>query len=134
MQKSALGTFRTMSAHFSQPDATDRSAPEVNPFFRAAMATPTERSAPTAPNTPDGSAAPDADEAALAKAAMWPWEMMNDLNAKMQAQIAEAAQQSTAAKPSPKSTSKSNATRAKTPATKKPASKATASTRAKNPR
>ena len=130
MQKSALGTFRTMSAHFTQPEASGRTSADINPFFRATM-TSSDSPAQPVPDSPDVTTPSDADEAALAKAAMWPWEMMNDLNAKMQAQLAEAAQQSTAAKPARKAATKSTAKPTKNPAAKKAVRKATAGTRTK---
>lgn len=96
MQKSALGTFRSMSAHFSHaasgeadPSTATSSAPSGNPFFQAAgfsQAPPSHPEPTAAPEAAPG----EADEAALAKAAMWPWEMMNELNATMQAQLADA--------------------------------------------
>ena len=90
MQKSALGTFRSMGEHFNQaagqPAEAPAATPPLNPFFQA-MHTRTPEPPPADPvpktETP-------ADEAALAKAAMWPWEMMSELNATMQAQLADA--------------------------------------------
>ena len=130
MQKSALGTFRTMSAHFTQPDAADSSTADMNPFFRGTT-TSSDSPAQAAPEPPEVATSSEADEAALAKAAMWPWEMMNDLNAKMQAQLAEAAQKSPTRKPARKTATKSGSGRAKRPAAKKPAGKASTGARAK---
>ena len=109
MQKSALGTFRSMSEHFTQ--GTGKAAEEpaqaasLNPFFQAMNAGAAEAQPE---HLPPQAEAP-ADEAALAKAAMWPWEMMNELNATMQAQLADA-----------------NRKQARKPAAKKTAGKAAA--------
>ena len=123
MQKSALGTFRSMSAHFSHaasgdvdPSTAHSSAPAGNPFFQAAGFSPAPQSAPEPTEAPQA-ASGEADEAALAKAAMWPWEMMNELNATMQAQMADANRQKSRAK----SVAKKSA--AKKPAAKRPAAK-----------
>ena len=123
MQKSALGTFRSMSEHFTQ--AVGKSSEEspqtepLNPFFQAMNAVATEP--PAEAPTPEAEA--PADEAALAKAAMWPWEMMNELNATMQAQLADANRQQTR---------KSATQKAKgAPATKKPSAKRKAPTKEK---
>lgn len=107
MQKSALGTFRNMSEHFGQasgqtPQEPPHATASANPFFHA-------MNAASAPQ--EAEAVPPADEAALAKAAMWPWEMMNELNATVQAQLADANRQQ-ARKPA-----------AKKAAAKKPAAK-----------
>ena len=93
MQKSALGTFRSMSEHFTQgagkvSDEPTHASP-LNPFFQAMNVGATE----PAPESAAPQADPPADDAALAKAAMWPWEMMNELNATMQAQLADANRQ-----------------------------------------
>ena len=108
MQRSALGTFRSMSDHFTKATNGEEAAPQTtpaNPFFNAAGAseTPAESAA---------NAVPSADEAALAKAAMWPWEMMNELNATMQAQLADTNRKQ-ARKPAAKKTA------AKKPTTKR---------------
>ena len=97
MQKSALGAFRSMSDHFGQAGTAtveEPSAP-VNPFFQAmnfgaSASKPDPTPAPVAEPPPQAQNEASADEAALAKAAMWPWEMMNELNATMQAQLADA--------------------------------------------
>lgn len=108
MQRSALGTFRSMSEHFSKAatgeDATPQQAAPTNPFFSASGAD----TASVTPETTSGEAT--ADQAALAKAAMWPWEMMNELNATVQAQLADADRKKARTKP----------------ATKRPSGKATA--------
>ena len=123
MQKSALGTFRSMSAHFSHaasgegdPSTGTSSAPSGNPFFQAAGFSPASPSAPEPTAAPEA-AAGEADEAALAKAAMWPWEMMNELNATMQAQMADANRQKSRAKGAVKKSA------AKKPSAKRPAAK-----------
>lgn len=123
MQKSALGTFRSMSAHFSHaasgdgdPSTAPSSAPAGNPFFQAAGFNPAPPSAPEPTAAPEG-ASGEHDEAALAKAAMWPWEMMNELNATMQAQMADANRQKTRAKEAAKKSA------AKKPSAKRPAAK-----------
>ncbi len=101
MQKSALGTFRSMSEHFTHASGTQEAAPEANPFAAAnpffqmpgaafQSASPAAEAAPPAAEEPAIDQPTPADEAALAKAAMWPWEMMNELNATMQAQLADA--------------------------------------------
>ena len=124
MQKSALGTFRSMSESFTHPEAAATAAqPAENPFsafFKMAQAaTPEPQAAPEPEPTPEApSEAPD--EAALGKAAMWPWEMMNELNAKMQAQLADSNQKPTAAK---KSAGSATAAARKAATTKKPAAK-----------
>ena len=120
MQKSALGTFRSMSDHFSQAatkqaDEPAQASPK-NPFFQAMNA------AAPPPEPPAAQAEPPADEAALAKAAMWPWEMMHELNATVQAQLADANR---------KTTSKKTRAPAAKKAAKKPAARKTAS-KAKN--
>ena len=102
MQKSALGTFRSMSEHFTKaasgtPD--DLSTPAAgmsmaNPFFSmgsAAQPAETQEKQPEPAGTPN-------DDATLTKAAMWPWEMMSELNAKMQEQLAETAKKPAAKK------------------------------------
>ena len=128
MQKSALGTFRTMSAHFTAPETNaPRSETGFNPFFQAAQASP---ASPPESAPGDATAAASTDEAALAKAAMWPWEMMNDINTKMQEQLAEAAKSATA-KAVGKTTAKAKAGAAKKAAAKKPAGKAATKSRAR---
>ena len=108
MQKSALGTFRSMSEHFTRAgsgeDVSPQSTPE-SPFFSATAADTASVVHEPAP----GEAT--ADEAALTKAAMWPWEMMNELNATVQAQLADANRQ------------QARKTAAKKPASKAPAKK-----------
>ena len=79
-------------------------------------------SAPEAPAT----AAPT-DEAGLTKSAMWPWEMMNELNAKMQAQLADSSQKAPAQK---KAAGSATAAARKAPAAKKPAARRAAKKRA----
>jgi hypothetical protein len=111
MQKSALGTFRSMSEHFGQaggqtPQEAPQTTASANPFFQA-------MNAASAPPEPEAEPAAPADEAGLAKAAMWPWEMMNELNATVQAQLADANRQQ-ARKPAPKKAA------AKKPAAKRP--------------
>ena len=114
MQKSALGTFRSMSEHFGQTtgqatgqtdEPNSQANASTNPFFQAMN--------PGAASEPGAEAAAEApaDEAALAKAAMWPWEMMNELNATVQAQLADANRQ------------QARKTAAKKPASKAPAKK-----------
>lgn len=109
MQKSALGTFRSMSEHFGQTtgqtgEPTPQANASTNPFFQAMNTSGAEAPAGTKADAP-------ADEAALAKAAMWPWEMMNELNATVQAQMADANRQ------------QARKTAAKKPASKAPAKK-----------
>lgn len=112
MQKSALGTFRSMSEHFTNAASGENAAPQStakNPFFSAATAH-------SAPVTPDHTAdEASTDEAALAKAAMWPWEMMNELNATVQAQLADAGRKTGGQKASAATAKKA----AKKPATRK---------------
>lgn len=116
MQKSALGTFRSMSAHFTKPTNEDESAPAApeNPFFRRPTMTATPESTASATESPP-------DEAALTKAAMWPWEMMNELNATMQAQLAKAGEKNTA----PRKDATQQAVAKSRTAAKKPAAKRT---------
>ncbi len=122
MQKSALGTFRSMSESFTNPEAAAGTAqPAENPFSAffnvpPAAADVVAEAAPSPTPTPEAPAA----EAGLAKAAMWPWEMMNELNAKMQEQLAESThKQSARKKPAGSATSAAR----KAAATKKPAVK-----------
>ncbi len=119
MQKSALGTFRSMSEHFTRAgsgeDVSPQSTPE-SPFFSATAADTASVAHEPAP----GEAT--ADEAALTKAAMWPWEMMNELNATVQAQLADADRKKARAKPaakrpSGKATAQKTTTKRKTTAT-----------------
>lgn len=123
MQKSALGTFRTMSERFTNPESpASATQPAENPFSSFFKVPPS--ASPTAepsavPETPPAGAIPSSD-AGLAKAAMWPWEMMNELNAKMQEQLADAAPNQTAPK---KSTGSATAAARKTATAKKPAAK-----------
>ena len=102
MQKSALGTFRSMSESFTNPDnAAATAQPAENPFsnfFKMAGANAPAEPAPAPGPPPETVATAPADEAGLAKAAMWPWEMMNELNAKMQEQLADSAQKPSARK------------------------------------
>ena len=114
MQKSALGTFRSMSEHFGQTtgqatgqtdEPNSQANASTNPFFQAMN--PGTASEPGA----EAAAVAPADEGALAKAAMWPWEMMNELNATVQAQLADANRQ------------QARKTAAKKPASKAPAKK-----------
>lgn len=120
MQKSALGTFRSMSDHFSQsaskPNEEPAQAAPFNAFFQAMNA-----AAPT-PEQPASPPEAPADEAALTKAAMWPWEMMNELNATVQAQLADAKRQSGGRKPRTPAAKK---------AAKKPAARKAKTTRTK---
>jgi hypothetical protein len=120
MQKSALGTFRSMSDHFNQSTEkateTPAQAAPFNAFFQAMNA-----AAPT-PEQPASPPEAPADEAALAKAAMWPWEMMNELNATVQAQLADTNRQTGSRKPRAPAAKK---------AAKKPVARKTKATRAK---
>lgn len=125
MQKSALGTFRTMSESFTNPESA--SAPPETPysaFFKMPQGASTSQPA-SAPEVP-ATAAPT-DEAGLTKAAMWPWEMMNELNAKMQAQLADSSQKAPAQK---KAAGSATAAARKAPAAKKPAARRAAKKRA----
>jgi len=124
MQKSALGTFRSMSESFTNPDnAATTAQPAENPFsnfFKMAGANAPVEPAPAPAPPPETVATAPADEAGLAKAAMWPWEMMNELNAKMQEQLADSAQ----SKPARKKPAGSATAAARKAATgKKPAAK-----------
>lgn len=125
MQKSALGTFRTMSESFTNPESATAAAaqPTETPFsafFKMPQgATPPEPPPAPAPEVP---AAAPANEADLTKAAMWPWEMMHELNAKMQEQLADAAQK----QPGRKKPAGSATAAARKAAVKKPAAKRTA--------
>jgi hypothetical protein len=116
MQKAALGTFRTMSESFTHPEPASAS-PETpfSAFFKMPQGATPPASAP-APEAP----AAAADEAGLTKAAMWPWEMMNELNAKMQSQLADSAQKEPARK---KPAGSATAAARKATAAKKPAAK-----------
>lgn len=139
MQKSALGTFRTMSSHFTKPEAhtatTSTSETPFSAFFQAAQtAQPPQPEAQEA-TAGDVAANTGTDEAALAKAAMWPWEMMNELNSQMQAQLAEAAKTSATAKAAKKAaqsikTAGTTGT-ARKPAAKKPTAKTAAKSQTK---
>jgi len=120
MQKSALGTFRSMSESFTNPEAAAAGQPAENPFSAFFNVPPaaTPAAAEPAP-APEAPAAASDDQAGLAKAAMWPWEMMSELNAKMQEQLAESThKESTRKKPAGSAT-----TAARKAATKKPAAK-----------
>jgi hypothetical protein len=125
MQKSALGTFRTMSESFTNPESATAAAaqPTETPFsafFKMPQgATPPEPPPAPAPEIP---ATAPANEADLTKAAMWPWEMMHELNAKMQEQLADAAQK----QPGRKKPAGSATAAARKAAVKKPAAKRTA--------
>jgi len=131
MQKSALGTFRAMSSHFANPEAS-AGAPET-PFahyFQAAHQPGGEGTgegqvpaSPSSANASDAPAHKDADEAALAKAAMWPWEMMNEINSQMQAQLTEATHTPATAKAVKKTRSPSGKPAAKKAAAKPRAKK-----------
>lgn len=116
MQKSALGTFRSMSESFTNPEGAAAAAQQAespfSAFFKMSQGAAKPETAPEPPPAPapEAPAATPTNEADLTKAAMWPWEMMNELNAKMQAQLADAAAQ-------------------KQPARKKPAGSATAAAR-----
>ena len=123
MQKSALGTFRTMSEGFTNPEAA-AAKPETpfSAFFKmpqsATSAAPEVTAAPKQPTE-------STDEAELAKAAMWPWQMMNELNAKMQEQLADPVQKEPARKkPAGKATTAARKAAAKKPAAKRSAKKA----------
>lgn len=124
MQKSALGTFRTMSESFTNPESATAAAaqPTETPFsafFKMPQgATPPEPPPAPAPEIP---ATAPANEADLTKAAMWPWEMMHELNAKMQEQLADAAQK----QPGRKKPAGSATAAARKAAVKKPAAKRT---------
>lgn len=121
MQKSALDTFRSMGERFNQASGKvaeePAQTPPINPFFQAMQAgaaePPPEKSAPPSPEAPT-------DEAALAKAAMWPWEMMSELNATMQAQLADANRKTggkkSDGKPAAKKAAKKSAAKRKSPA------------------
>lgn len=128
MQKSALGTFRTMSESFTNPEGAAPLAQQAETPFSAFFkmpqgATPPE---PTPAPAPDAPTSAPANETDLTKAAMWPWEMMNELNAKMQAQLADTAQKQPARKkPAGSATAAARkAATAKKPATKRTAKKA----------
>lgn len=127
MQKSALGTFRTMSESFTNPEGMASTAhPPENPFsafFKVPPATPPAAEPAVPPPQEAAAATASADDAGLAKAAMWPWEMMNELNAKMQAQMADSAQKPGARK---KPTGSATATARKAATAKKPAAKGSA--------
>ena len=120
MQKSALGAFRSMSDHFGQATTPTAETPSwpgtpVNPFFQAMNVganepSPQPESAAPAPEAPTDT---PADDAALAKAAMWPWEMMNELNATMQAQLADANRKQTRQPAAKKAAAKKAATKRK---------------------
>jgi hypothetical protein len=123
MQKSALGTFRSMSEHFAHPDAVANAHPPAENPFKAffnvppAAAATSEAASEAASASATEAPAAATDEAELTKAAMWPWEMMHELNAKMQAQLAE----STPKQPARKKTADSaTAAARKAATTKKP--------------
>ena len=128
MQKSALGTFRTMSESFTNPEATATTAPQTETPFSAFFKMPQGTTPPEpqpAPPAPEAPAATTGNEADLTKAAMWPWEMMNELNAKMQAQLADVAQKQPARKkPAGSATAAARKAAAKKPAAKRTAKKA----------
>lgn len=124
MQKSALGTFRSMSESFTNPEGAAAAAqPTENPFSSFFKVPPAAPPATAQPETPPAAEATPSDEAGLAKAAMWPWEMMNQLNAKMQEQLADSAQKEPARK---KTAGSATAAARKAATTKKPAAKANA--------
>ena len=122
MQKSALGTFRSMSESFAHPEGAASKQPSAeNPFSTFFNVPPTAApSGETAPAAPAQAPAATTDEAGLTKAAMWPWEMMNELNAKMQEQLADSSHKQPARKKSAGSATTA-ARRAAT--TKKPSAK-----------
>ncbi len=129
MQKSALGTFRSMSESFTNPEGAAAAAQQAespfSAFFKMSQGAAKPETAPEPPPapSPEAPAATPDNEADLTKAAMWPWEMMNELNAKMQAQLADAAQK----QPAPKKTTGSATAAARKAATaKKPAAKRSA--------
>ena len=124
MQKSALGTFRTMSESFTNPEGASAAPQQTETPFSAFFKMPQGATPPEPPPAPPEPAQEDpaAPEADLTKAAMWPWEMMNELNAKMQAQLADTAQK----EPTRKKPAGSATTAARKAATKKPAAKRTA--------
>jgi len=121
MQKSALGTFRSMSESFTNPEGAAAAAQQAespfSAFFKMSQGAAKPETAPEPPPapSPEAPAATPANEADLTKAAMWPWEMMNELNAKMQAQLADAAQK----QPAPKKTTGSATAAARKAATAK---------------
>jgi len=122
MQKSALGTFRSMSESFVHPEAAANSQQTAeNPFSAFFNIPPTAAASSEAAPAPAAEApAAATDEAGLTKAAMWPWEMMNDLNAKMQAQLADSAQKQPARK---KTAGSATAAARKAATAKKPVAK-----------
>lgn len=127
MQKSALGTFRTMSESFTNPEGAATAAPKTETPFSAFFKMPQGATPPEPPPAPapEAPAAASANEADLTKAAMWPWEMMNELNAKMQAQLADAAQKQPARKkPAGSATAAARKAAASKPAAKRMAKKA----------
>jgi hypothetical protein len=130
MQKSALGTFRTMSESFTNPEGTGAAAQQAespfSAFFKMSQGAAKPETAPEPPPAPapEAPAATPANEADLTKAAMWPWEMMNELNAKMQAQLADAAAQKQPARKKPAGSATAAARKAAT--AKKPAAKRSA--------
>ena len=130
MQKSALGTFRTMSESFTNPEGAAAAAQQqaespFSAFFKMSQGATQPEMAPEPPPAPAPEAPTTAptNEADLTKAAMWPWEMMNELNAKMQAQLADAAQKQPARK---KPAGSATAAASKAATAKKPAAKRSA--------
>ncbi len=127
MQKSALGTFRTMSESFTNPESAATTAPQTETPFSTFFKVPQGATPPEPPPAPahEAPAAAPTNEADLTKAAMWPWEMMNELNAKMQEQLADAAQkQPTRKKPAGSATAAARKAAAKKPTVKRTAKKA----------
>jgi len=122
MQKSALGTFRTMSESFTNPEGAAAAAQPTETPFSAFFKMPQSATPPEPPPAPEPEAPAPANEADLTKAAMWPWEMMHELNAKMQEQLADAAQK----QPARKKPAGSATAAARKAAVKKPAAKRTA--------
>ena len=125
MQKSALGTFRSMSESFAHSEAAANTQPPTeNPFsafFNVPHTAAASNEAASAPAPEPAAAA--SDEAGLTKAAMWPWAMMNELNTKMQEQLADSAQKQPARK---KAAGSATAAARKAATTKKPAAKRSA--------
>ena len=122
IQKSALGTFRSMSESFAHPEATSNAEQPANPFSAFFNVPPTAvPSGEAASAAPAEAPAASTDEAGLTKAAMWPWEMMNELNAKMQEQLADSTHKQPARK---KATGGATAAARKAVTTKKPSAKA----------
>ena len=122
MQKSALGTFRTMSESFTNPEGAAANPQQTETPFSSFFKMPQGATPPEQPPAPEAPTTAPANEADLTKAAMWPWEMMNELNAKMQEQLADAAQ----TEPARKKPTGSATAAARKAAVNKPAAKRTA--------